>query len=114
MWLLKSLNPGEKRMLFRLASCVLTGRRNMNTSMTTPISSPLETLIIQQLTHLIHDEELLANQYPVLSAQQDRPEVREAFSSGLAELRRRAERLQRYVDALDAFGVAEPAQSLAS
>lgn len=74
----------------------------MNTSMT----NPLETLAIQQLANLKKDEERLAVTYPVLSTSEDNAEVREAFSLGLAELRRRAERLQRYVDALDSFGCA--------
>jgi hypothetical protein len=68
-------------------------------------ASPLETLVIQQLTHLIHDEQVLATQYPELNSKQDSPEQREAFFSGLAQLRRRAERLQRFMDALDNFGL---------
>lgn len=72
-------------------------------------SNPLETLVIQQLTNLIQDEQRLATRYPALASQSDCAEVREAFSSGLAELRRKAERLQRYVDALDTFGSANTA-----
>lgn len=76
----------------------------MNSSTTeNSASNPLETLVIQQLAHLIQDEQLLATRYPVLRQQDDNPESREAFFSGLAQLRRRAERLQRYVDALDGF-----------
>ncbi len=90
--------------------------RRMDISMTTDsLTNPLETLVIQQLTHLIKDEQLLATKYPVLNSQQAAPEEREAFSLSLAELRRRAERLQRYVDALDSFGLAgSPAPALVS
>lgn len=81
----------------------------------TSFSDPLETLVVQQLTYLIKDEQHLATKYPVLNSQQDSPEEREAFSISLAELRCRAERLQRYVDALDNFGFASSAaQELAS
>lgn len=88
----------------------------MNTSMTTTtsLSNPLETLVIQQLAHLIQDEQLLATTYPVLTSQADSPEVREAFTFGLAQLRRRAERLQRYVDALDSYGFASSPPVMAS
>lgn len=88
----------------------------MNTFITSGSSTnPLETLVIQQLANLLQDEERLATSYPVLSAETAGPEVREAFSSSLAELRRRAERLQRYVDALDSFGFASsPATAFAS
>ncbi len=87
----------------------------METMMITSTSSnPLETLVVQQLTHLIEDERVLATKYPVLTSHADSLEVREEFSFGLAELRRRAERLQRFVDALDNFGLAPAAQGLAS
>jgi hypothetical protein len=69
-------------------------------------ANPLETLVIQQLAHLIQDEQLLATKYPELKSQTDSPEQREAFFCGLAQLRRRADRLQRFVDALDSFGLA--------
>jgi hypothetical protein len=79
----------------------------MNTSMNpNTLANPLETLVIQQLTHLIQDEQLLATKYPELNSQPDSPEQREAFFCGLAQLRRRAERLQRFMDALDNFGLA--------
>jgi hypothetical protein len=87
----------------------------MNTS-TNPnyISNPLETLVIQQLAHLIEDEKTLAIQYPVLNSQPDNSEQRAAFTTGLAELRRRAERLQRFMDALDSFGAGSGTPALVS
>jgi hypothetical protein len=92
--------------------CLMLGGEPMNTSTNHhPSASPLETLVIQQLTHLIHDEQVLATQYPELNSKQDSPEQREAFFSGLAQLRRRAERLQRFMDALDNFGLAAAAGS---
>ena len=87
----------------------------MNTSINpNSVSNPLETLVVQQLAHLIEDEKILATQYPALNSQPENSEQRAAFTSGLAELRRRAERLQRFMDALDSFGSGSRTPALVS
>ena len=65
---------------------------------------PIDTLVVQQLENLLHGERALRARYSSLDASLDTPEMRMAFSHELAELKERADRLYRFVSALDYYG----------
>ena len=65
---------------------------------------PIDTLLVQQLENLLDGERALKARYSSLDPSLDTPEVRMAFSQELAELKARADRLYRFVSALDYYG----------
>jgi hypothetical protein len=65
---------------------------------------PIDTLVVQQLENLLDGERALKARYAALDASLDTPEVRMAFSYELAELKDRADRLYRFVSALEHYG----------
>ena len=80
-----------------------------NTALT--INNPLDTLLVHQLENIIREERALATKYPSLGSATDTEETRAAFSDELNQLKRRADRLQRLMDAMEVVGYNQPAQS---
>ena len=74
------------------------------TRMTAQTVHPIDTLVVQQLENLLDGERALKARYSALDPSLDTPEVRMAFSYELAELKARADRLYRFVSALDYYG----------
>lgn len=85
----------------------------MSTLHTPPFggANPLDTLLVQQLEDIIREEKWLANKYPSLSSPSQTIEARQAFSDELTHLNRRADRLQRLIDAMEVVGFNQPTQS---
>ena len=77
-----------------------------NTTLTN--NNPLDTLLVQQLENIIRDERALATKYPSLGSAIDTEETRAAFSDELNQLTRRADRLQRLMDAMEVVGYTQP------
>ena len=65
---------------------------------------PIETLLVQQLEHLLHGEEALRTRYSLLDSSADTPETRMALSQEVAQLTDRADRLSRLMDAMNYYG----------
>ena len=64
---------------------------------------PIDTLLVQQIENLLHGEAALRARYSTIDSS-DNIEVRMAFRQELAELKERADRLYRLVDAMDFYG----------
>ena len=65
---------------------------------------PIDTLLVQQLENLLDGERALKARYAALDASLDTPEIRMAFSKELSDLKERADRLYRFVNAMDYYG----------
>jgi hypothetical protein len=65
---------------------------------------PIDTLVVQQLENLLDGERALKARYSALDPASDTPEVRMAFSRELSELKDRADRLYRFISAMDYYG----------
>lgn len=65
---------------------------------------PIDTLLVQQLENLLDGERALKARYSALDPSLDTPEVRMAFSKELSDLKERADRLYRFVNAMDYYG----------
>ncbi len=68
---------------------------------------PMETLLVQQLEHLLIGEKELRTRYSRLNPAANTPEMRMAFSQDVAELKDRADRLSRLMDAMNYYTPSE-------
>jgi hypothetical protein len=64
---------------------------------------PIETLLVQQLEHLLIGERELRTRYSRIDSSANTPEMRMAFSQEVADLRDRADRLSRFMDAMNLY-----------
>ncbi len=69
---------------------------------------PIDTLLVQQLENILNAERALRARYSSVQASSNTPEMRMAFSGELAELKDRADRLYRLINAMDCYGSSEP------
>ncbi len=69
---------------------------------------PIDTLLVQQLENILKGERALRARYSSVQASSNTPEMRIAFSNELAELKDRADRLYRLINAMDYYGSYEP------
>jgi len=69
---------------------------------------PIDTLLVQQLETILEGEKALHARYSSLDPSANTPEVRMAFSRDLSQLKDRADRLYRLVNAMDHYGSYEP------
>ena len=69
---------------------------------------PIDTLLVHQLEHLLNGEAALRARYSKIDPSENSVEVRMAFSKELGELKDRADRLYRLVNAMDNYAPAEP------
>lgn len=69
---------------------------------------PIDTLLVQQLENILKAERALRARYSSVQASSNTPEMRMAFSNELAELKDRADRLYRLINAMDYYGSYEP------
>jgi hypothetical protein len=67
---------------------------------------PIETLLVHQLEHLLIGERELRTRYSHIGSSANTPEMRMAFSQDLAQLKDRADRLSRLMDAMNCYGPA--------
>lgn len=65
---------------------------------------PIDTLLIQQLENILDGEKALRARYRSLGNTDNTPEIRMAFSKELSDLKERADRLDRFVSAMDYYG----------
>jgi hypothetical protein len=102
----------EANSFFALATHLLLESANfMSTPYTTQLASapnPLDTLLVQQLADLIRQEKSLETRYPALNGSS---KARTEFSNELNSLYRRADRLQRLIEAMEVVGFSQPSQS---
>jgi hypothetical protein len=75
--------------------------------MSTRAVHPIDTLLVQQLEHILDGEKALHARYSSLGSSANSPEVRLAFSRELSDLKERADRLYRFVNAMDYYGSLE-------
>jgi len=68
---------------------------------------PIDTLLVQQLENVLNAEKALRARYSSVQASSNTPEMRMAFSKELADLKDRADRLSRLVNAMDYYGSSE-------
>jgi hypothetical protein len=69
---------------------------------------PIDTLLVGQLETLLEEERSFQDRYSHIDASANSIEVRMAFSSELAELKDRADRLYRLVNEMDHYGPYQP------
>ncbi len=69
---------------------------------------PIDTLLVQQLENILNSEKTLRARYSSVEPSSNTPEMRMAFSSELAQLKDRADRLYRLINAMDCYGSYEP------
>jgi hypothetical protein len=81
--------------------------KEQKADMTFTSSHPIETLLVQQLEHLLIGEKELRTRYSHIDSSANTPEVRMAFSQDVAELKDRADRLSRFMDAMNCYGLSE-------
>jgi len=72
---------------------------------------PIDTLLVQQLENILDGERALRARYSAIEPEANTPEVRMAFSRELSDLKNRADRLYRYVSAMDYYGALESNRS---
>ncbi len=75
---------------------------------------PIDTLLVTQLENILQGEQMLRARYSSLDSSDATPEVRMAFSKELADLRDRADRLYRLINAMDYYGCWEPGYAVAA
>lgn len=75
---------------------------------------PIDTLLVQQLENILNAEKALRARYSSVQASSNTPEMRMAFSNELAELKDRADRLSRLINAMDYYGSYENRSAAAS
>ncbi len=75
---------------------------------------PIDTLLVQQLENILNAERALRARYSSVEPSSNTPEMRMAFSSELGELKDRADRLYRLINAMDYYGSYEPKYAAAS
>ncbi len=75
---------------------------------------PIDTLLVQQLENILNAEKALRARYSSVDPSANTPEMRLAFSSELAELKDRADRLYRLINAMDYYGSYEPRYAVAA
>jgi hypothetical protein len=75
---------------------------------------PIDTLLVQQLEHILNSEKALRARYSSVQASSNTPEMRMAFAKELAELKDRADRLSRLINAMDFYGSDEDRRVTAS
>ncbi len=75
---------------------------------------PIDTLLVSQLENILQGEQTLRARYSSLDSSDTTPEVRIAFSRELSDLRDRADRLYRLINAMDYYGSWEPSYATAA
>jgi spore coat protein CotF len=82
----------------------LLSAKGQDMNMTLASVHPIDTLLVQQLEHILDGEKALRTRYSLLDASANTPEVRMAFAQELADLKESADRLYRLMNAMEFYG----------
>lgn len=69
--------------------------------------SPLESLVVMELTSIQLEQERLSQLLPVLALNEDPEKARLEFEDNLATLQHRSKRLERMLDSMSSWGADE-------
>lgn len=72
---------------------------------------PIDTLLVHQIEHLLDGEKALKTRYSLLDSSANTPEVRMAFAQELGDLKERADRLFRFMSAMEYYGPLSSAEA---
>ncbi len=83
-------------------------QKEQETEMAFASVHPIDTLLVQQLENIINGEKALRARYTSIDGTANTPEMRMAFSQELSDLKDRADRLYRFMNAMDFYGSYDP------
>lgn len=78
--------------------------KEQETGVSSATIHPIDTLLVHQLENILNGERALRARYSSIESTSNTPEVRMAFSQELSELKDRADRLYRFMSAMDYYG----------
>ena len=78
--------------------------KEQETGVSSTTIHPIDTLLVHQLENILNGERALRARYSSIESASNTPEVRMAFSQELSELKDRADRLYRFMSAMDYYG----------
>ena len=73
----------------------------LNTQTNSSTSTPLETLVVQQLAEVLREERLLAERYKQLGSSEKNADEMHMLSSEISRFDQRANRLLRLIEAME-------------